>query len=219
MTTDLLIPLRAVANGTPILLPLPEGLTQLGTDGSQVLTVAGRLLLEALEGRARLSELVEDVDPEEVLRLYERVTDPGYGYERPRGTVGQVFHAAPKLAREVIRLRAEVARFVDEQRRDLKDVEHFRQLARGYMDERDELRLTIAAEQGRPEGAPSEGWTFEDGVWIKGDVEVRVERAEDGTFGWVAWCYHPETNRLDERLCEATTARAAMIAADAAVRS
>lgn len=127
--------------------------------------------------------------------------------------------AAPALAREVIRLRAEVARFVDEQRRDLKDVEHFRQLARGYMDERDELRLTIAAEQGRPEGAPSEGWTFDDGVWIKGDVEVRCERAEDGTFGWVARRYHPRRGRLDKRLCEATTARAAMIAADAAVRS
>lgn len=69
MTPDLLISLRAVRDGTPILLSLPEGLTQLGTDDSQALTVAGRLLLEALEARARLLAPVGDADPGEVLRL------------------------------------------------------------------------------------------------------------------------------------------------------
>lgn len=74
--------------------------------------------------------------------------------------------------------------------------------------ERDELRLTLAAEQGRPEGAPSEGWAYTDGFyerWEKGKVVVQ----NLPPLGW-RW-------RIGRRkFRDAPTARAAMLAADAA---
>lgn len=41
-----------------------------------------------------------------------------------------------------------------------------------------ELRLTLAAEQGRAEGAPSPHWTYSGGTWSR--VRFRVERDGDG---------------------------------------
>ncbi len=41
--------------------------------------------------------------------------------------------------------RARIAVLEEEQRRDIADVEHFRTMARGYMDERDEARATVSA--------------------------------------------------------------------------
>lgn len=74
--------------------------------------------------------------------------------------------------------------------------------------ERDELRLTLAAEQGKPEGAPSEGWAYTSGFyerWEKGKAVVQ----NLPPLGW-KW-------RIGRRkFRDAPTARAAMLAADAA---
>lgn len=95
-------------------------------------------------------------------------------------------------------------------------------------DERDELRLNLAAEQGRAEGAPSEGWkpnystgqfpsyqwrkTFKNGERVTVDY-FPVERRWE-------WCFMDRPNRenfpaVRERF--RTTARAAMQAVDAAL--
>lgn len=71
-----------------------------------------------------------------------------------------------------------------------------------------ETRLTLAAEQGRVEGAPSEGWTHHGGFferWEKGKAIVQLLN------GW-RW-------RVGRRkFREASSARAGMIAADAAMK-
>ena len=77
---------------------------------------------------------------------------------------------------EVDRLRAERAR-----------IEAERDAARAEVEE---LRLTLAAEQGRQEGAPSEAWTNRGDEWItdcwaEDGEDIRVERRyRDGGYCW-----------------------------------
>lgn len=79
----------------------------------------------------------------------------------------------------------------------------------------EELRLTLAAEQGRPEGAPSEGWRWCDGVWSKDfphGHHVRIMLAA-GAGGSIMHVHHATE---PHRRIAADSARAAMIAADKA---
>jgi hypothetical protein len=70
----------------------------------------------------------------------------------------------------------------------------------------EELRLTLAAEQGRAEGAPSEGWTFGEDCyrkrrWSKGTAEC--------IYGKDGWKWRVGRKRFQA----ASSARAAMLAA------
>lgn len=82
----------------------------------------------------------------------------------------------------------------------------------------EELRLILAAEQGKAEGAPSEGWrpAAGGGAWLKG--KARVKR---GARSWYWYIYKPAPNDFKETIADgdASTARAAMLAADAALAS
>ena len=69
--------------------------------------------------------------------------------------------AAPVLAREVQRLMLRLA-----------EVERERDEARAALEE---ARLTLAAEQGRQEGAPSEGWRWTSAVWFHPATRMVVE--------------------------------------------
>ena len=95
---------------------------------------------------------------------------------------------APALARLVVSLDAEVDRLCDEQRRDLADVDRFRTMARGYMDERDDARLALAMARGEcwPDGWTkhpiASEWTSPDGRWCIGDC----------TLKWSLWRHHQE---------------------------
>lgn len=75
----------------------------------------------------------------------------------------------------------------------------------------EELRLTLAAEQGKAEGAPSEGWVWDGHGWRKGDARVR-RHAE----GW-EWWISGDIGFLTAGGV-VNTARAAMVAADKATR-
>ena len=78
--------------------------------------------------------------------------------------------------------------------------------------ELEEARLTLAAEQGRAEGAPSDGWRAAGGDWSKG--RARVKRSG---FLWRWHIYAPQPNDHKATIASglAPTARAAMLAADA----
>jgi len=69
-------------------------------------------------------------------------------------------------------------------------------------------RLTLAAEQGRPEGAPSQGWTRTTAGWRKGRLRVRPQ---GWGWGWVL-LGDPGTMPLDAGVAD--TAREAMRVAD-----
>ena len=106
--------------------------------------------------------------------------------------VGEVARAAPEdLPAELAQVIAVAVRW----RRAL-----------GCVDDLQEAYLTLAAEQGRQEGAPSEGWVYVDGYferWEKGKAVVQSLDCE-----WV-W-------RVGRRkFRRAPTARAAMKAVDA----
>ena len=105
----------------------------------------------------------------------------------------------------ILDLRAEVERVGAEALAALAGVEAERDASRAEVEE---LRLTLAAEQGKPEGAPSEGWVYTDGFyerWEKGKAVVQ----NLPSLGW-KW-------RIGRRkFRDAPTARAAMIAADKA---
>ena len=85
--------------------------------------------------------------------------------------------------------------------------------------ELEEARLTLAAEQGKVEGAPSEGWVFEDG-WRRIDaVADRYVCLIDDSDPMSRWCATVITGPEDaaiERETWAPNARAAMLAADTA---
>ena len=94
----------------------------------------------------------------------------------------------------------------------LAEVEAERDAARAGVEE---LRLTLAAEQGRPEWAPSEGWRWCDGVWSKDfphGHHVRIMLAA-GAGGSIMHVHHATE---PHRRIAADSARAAMIAADKA---
>lgn len=76
-----------------------------------------------------------------------------------------------KVMESIALLIAEVERLRAEQRLDLADVDRFRAMARGYMDERDDARLALAMERG--EGWP-EGWIRVGFKWrrIDGSAEI-----------------------------------------------
>ncbi len=76
-------------------------------------------------------------------------------------------------------------------------------------DELDELRLTLAAEQGKPEGAPSEGWIFGEDCYRKRRWSKGLSECIYGRDGW-KW------RKGRRRFRGAPSARAAMIAADKA---
>lgn len=87
----------------------------------------------------------------------------------------------------------------------------------------EEARLTLAAEQGRAEGAPSEGWICERihrgrPTWLRRaivqgyDGTFYVEYAPIGIDGWF-WCF--QSADVQTAFQPANTARAAMLAADA----
>lgn len=73
-----------------------------------------------------------------------------------------------------------------------------------------EARLTLAAEQGRPEGAPSQGWNRTTTGWRKGRLRAR---RQGWGWGWVL-LGAPGAVPLDAGVAD--TAREAMRAADRA---
>ena len=79
-----------------------------------------------------------------------------------------------------------------------------------------EMRLTLAAEQGRAEGAPSEGWRWTNACWFHPATCMVVEPA--GRL----WRLNPDTGdkrRWRLRQLEPSTARAMMLAADKALET
>lgn len=102
-----------------------------------------------------------------------------------------------------------------------------------------ELRCALAAAHGRPEGAPSAGWCYEEGRWIKPLGEARrarisvvggraywaVESRWLDEEGWIHWDVEPtgqlipdHTSMVSElRRGHEDCAYRAMVAADAAV--
>lgn len=90
--------------------------------------------------------------------------------------------------------------------------------------ERDELRLVLAAEQGRAEGAPSSRWlySFSNGTWNASVPGAHLRAWKSWMRGggvpdryeWGWECWHHDDDRREGR---APTARAAMIDADAAI--
>jgi hypothetical protein len=96
---------------------------------------------------------------------------------------------------------------------DIALIAHYRTAAPLLADEverlnaaNEELRLTLAAEQGRAEGAPSEGWTFGEDCyrkrrWSKGTAEC--------IYGKDGWKWRVGRKRFQA----ASSARAAMLAA------
>ena len=174
---------------------------------------------------------VEGVDLEEVLRL-DREGTPGPLYVEGKnllceqngrilaefryGTDGArlanvllaaVFRtAAPALARALMAERAHVRRLEAQERR--------------LMAEAEELRLTLAAEQGRAEGAPSAGWEFDGRDWNKNYTDGSFAGLS-GRRGKRCWmrAQWPDTERAPHYLGrghDVETDRAAMLAADAA---
>lgn len=88
------------------------------------------------------------------------------------------------------------------------------------LDERDKLRLTLAAEQGKPEGAPSDGWEFDGRDWNKNytDGSFAGLSGRRGKRRWMR-AQWPDTERAPHYLGrghDVETDRAAMLAADAA---
>lgn len=192
---------------------LPWGLLRQGrrTDLGDFV-VAQQAALERLTAeRAALLAPVEGVDVDAVLRRAERLAGP-----HPSGQdLQDQVEAAPALARALMAERAHVREVEASEKR--------------LMAEAEELRLTLAAEQGRAEGAPSEGWIVGRPGDYYGGLDVRwcrevtprvhVVVAWTGTgwiwrhFGgaiWLPWHYRQDP--------EVESARAAMLAADAAVK-
>ena len=87
--------------------------------------------------------------------------------------------------------------------------------------ERDELRLTLAAEQGKPEGAPSEGWTYDGSAWSKDypDGSTAMVTGTRGRRSWMraSWPALSRPAHFLGRGFEFFSDRAAMIAADKAL--
>lgn len=74
-----------------------------------------------------------------------------------------------------------------------------------------ELRLTLAAEQGRQEGAPSARWAWRGDHWLAGpDIDAEARAWPGGRL------YLRDPKRICGTLTKHGTARAAMQAADAA---
>ena len=110
----------------------------------------------------------------------------------------------------ILDLRAEVERVGAEALAALAGVEAERDAARAEVEE---LRLTLAAEQGRAEGAPSTRWKWiaELDWWeVEGVGVVRRTRPH-------GWCFYGERRgRVFPVGPAGATARAAMLAADKA---
>ena len=105
----------------------------------------------------------------------------------------------PTPAEEVARLRARLA-----------EVERERGETRA---EAEELRLTLAAEQGRAEGAPSAGWRSAGGDWLKGRARVR---RTNSSWWWFIYAPQPNDHKQTSAEGRESSARAAMLAADKA---
>lgn len=129
--------------------------------------------------------------------------------------------AAPALVHEVAHLR-------DQTRRDAATFNAYRQAtttalgidlnscAEDVQAAVKELQLTLAAEQGRPEGAPSEGWCWMGAVWFHPATCMVVE--PEGRL----WRLNPDAGdkrrwRLSQ--LEPMPARVAMQTADAAMET
>ena len=94
-------------------------------------------------------------------------------------------------------------------------------LVRRVVRERDELRealeearMTLAAEQGRAEGAPSAEWEYNGARWTKrsGQNSLRTQRV---AVGWEWWIRNEYGTCIIDGVVD--TARAAMLAADKAL--
>lgn len=81
-----------------------------------------------------------------------------------------------------------------------------------------ELRLTLAAEQGKPEGAPSEGWIYDGRDWSKTypDGSFAGLHGSRGKRDWMraSWPDMAQPPCYFGRGFNVETDRAAMIAAD-----
>ena len=86
--------------------------------------------------------------------------------------------------------------------------------------ERDEARLTLAAEQGKAEGAPSDGWTYDGSAWSKDypDGSTAMVTGTRGRRSWMraSWPVLRQPAHFLGRGFEFPSDRAAMIAADKA---
>lgn len=119
--------------------------------------------------------------------------------------VRRVVHEKDALKAEIDMLRRE--RHAERQRVDERDQEVGRLRAA-----LEEARLTLAAEQGRAEGAPSEGWESTITEWRKGRMRVR---RQGWGWGWVLLEDPPSRRSIAAGVAD--TARAAMLAADKAL--
>lgn len=151
-------------------------------------------LLAALEDQERARRILEDRDASLSAEEYEqRAADDAALLASPKA--GEILGAPEREALYERHLRW----------RTLAQVERLRA-------ENEELRLTLAAEQGKPEGAPHPDWHHDAGTWIRyyADCDSAIVYS-DGT-----WARGPfgECARHKGR---APNRRAAMLAADAAL--
>ena len=146
-------------------------------------------------GVERLASLLGDVEKERnalraevaLLNIYRQRREP-------------ILTALGGAREECAALRAEVERLTIEHDASRKDAE--------------ELRLTLLAEQGNAEGAPSKAWRAAGGDWING--RVRARRTANGWW-WLIYATQPNDNKSIVAVGRASTARAAMLAADKAL--
>lgn len=116
------------------------------------------------------------------------------------------FYLIPKATAEGWDLEVDPAQ--EDERRTLKALQAELDKARSDLEE---ARLTLAAEQGKPEGAPSEGWRWTGVVWFHPASCMVVEPV--GRL----WRLNPDVNDVRyARLgnLEPMLARAAMVFAD-----
>lgn len=190
------------------------------------------------------------VDIEEVLRL---ATTPAHTYTAAEDRDSALAYAAPALAREVARLTRRETPLIRETIRLQEENEHIRAQAginavalnayrqavtsalgidlssctEDVQGAVRELQLTIAAEQGKPEGAPSSRWTCDGQNWYGARPDGGMDKIErwsttkgDGTVQHSrTWIEVDRFGIEKERGQLFDLARVAMLAADAGVEA
>lgn len=170
-----------------------------------------------------LLEPVDGVDPDEVLAICEQdESEPTEGYWSGEGDDFHLSVAgthARALAREVVVLRASSTKLVDEVARLTESGAQetaYREAAEGQVArlraELEEQRLTLAAEQGIPEGAPSPSWAWIDDGWSKTYPTGHQARVTAPHRAPIVNVFHPTE---PHRRFAQPTMRAAMKACDA----
>lgn len=180
-----------LVSSRPSDFPLPMGKVGALTRTAPTLATA---LLAALEDQERARRILEDRDASLSAEEYEqRAADDAALLASPKA--GEILGALEREALYERHLRG----------RTLAQVERLRAA-------NEDLRLTLAAEQGKAEGAPSAQWVWRGDHWQVGpDTDVLARAWPGGRL------YLADPKRICGTLTEHGNARAAMIAADAAL--